>query len=509
MWTDGSLMPGIGIGAAYHDERVGGATYINVHGREDINVAELTATLQALQDNLRNGRTLQTFTDSLVSLHKLRGWVFGRTGLIHDGTENILCGVGEAIAERTAATELYKVRGHVGLVGNEIADTAAKAVARKEVPRLQLKSPEVPLSPWERRGECKTLKVLGEPISKIKPQLRDRVTNWLAGKRQYGFVVADMWEGHGSDRLDEKASNQALWGWKGKRAGVRVENTLKARFLELRLNGARKGSKEEKRGETCSLCREHVTQGSWFHMLSMCGHRDLRDFYTVRHHAVGRTLLSHIRTGKLGRWLVLTSFGRMDGQQEQRTIPEWVLSRDELNKVRASEPIQVDGIGPIASGISPDILILEGWPETIDPPTKPMKTWTSASGQRRRLKLILGEHACTSDLFPEHTATRKHTKYRNLIRALHEAGWNVEPTLQVVTAGVRGTVPRSNAAALAGLGITGKAQQEAQTAMAREAIVHLNRIVSQYRKLARVTRGGEGRGSGRTEDLRDQRKGIG
>eukprot|EP00959_Pyramimonas_sp_CCMP1952_P266447 5570390-Pyramimonas_sp.AAC.1 len=51
----------------------------------------------------------------------------------------------------------------------------------------------------------------------------------------------------------------------------------------------------------------------------------MRDFYTVRHNAVGRTLLHAMRQGKLGRWLTLTSFGRVDNQAEQQTVPEWML----------------------------------------------------------------------------------------------------------------------------------------------------------------------------------------
>eukprot|EP00959_Pyramimonas_sp_CCMP1952_P380023 7961020-Pyramimonas_sp.AAC.1 len=46
--------------------------------------------------------------------------------------------------------------------------------------------------------------------------------------------------------------------------------------------------------ETCSLC---AVEGNWFHM---CKHPDMRDFYTVRHNAIGRTLLHAMRQGKLG-----------------------------------------------------------------------------------------------------------------------------------------------------------------------------------------------------------------
>ena len=37
--------------------------------------------------------------------------------------------------------------------------------------------------------------------------------------------------------------------------------------------------------------------------------------------------MSHaMRQGRLGRWLTLTSFGRVDDQGEQQTIPDWMLS---------------------------------------------------------------------------------------------------------------------------------------------------------------------------------------
>eukprot|EP00959_Pyramimonas_sp_CCMP1952_P404462 8476288-Pyramimonas_sp.AAC.1 len=75
--------------------------------------------------------------------------------------------------------------------------------------------------------------------------------------------------------------------------------------------------------ETCGLCS---LEGNWFHVCSMCKHPDMRDFYTVRHNSVGRALSHAMRQGRLGRWLTLTSFGKVDDQGEQHTIPDWMLS---------------------------------------------------------------------------------------------------------------------------------------------------------------------------------------
>ena len=63
----------------------------------------------------------------------------------------------------------------------------------------------------------------------------------------------------------------------------------------------------------------------------------------------------------------------------------------------------------------------------------------------------------------------------------------------VTTVGVRGTVPKANDTALRELGVHERTtRRRVQIAMAREAIVHLNRIVRQYRILTRrVARGGK------------------
>ena len=42
-------------------------------------------------------------------------------------------------------------------------------------------------------------------------------------------------------------------------------------------------------------------------------HPDINEYYTVRHNAAGKELTKGIISGKLWRWLTITSFGRTDG----------------------------------------------------------------------------------------------------------------------------------------------------------------------------------------------------
>ena len=92
---------------------------------------------------------------------------------------------------------------------------------------------------------------------------------------------------------------------------------------------------------------------------------------------------------------------------------------------------------------------------------------------------------------PQKTVERKQQKYAPLVKELIKEGWNVDPTVQVVTFGVRSTVPIRNVEILENLGIKDKpAQQKVQASMAHVTASHLNRIVPhQYRRLcARINK---------------------
>jgi hypothetical protein len=131
-------------------------------------------------------------------------------------------------------------------------------------------------------------------------------------------------------------------------------------------------------------------------------------------------------------------------------------------------------------------MILEGWPETSPPPEGPTKTYKppSGGGESRRVTIIIAELGFSSDLGFQKTVNRKQHKYAPLIEELEKEGWNVRPTVHVITVGVRATVPIRNVEVLESLGIKeNSAQQKVQASMTHIAAAHLNRIVPQYRRL--------------------------
>jgi hypothetical protein len=125
-------------------------------------------------------------------------------------------------------------------------------------------------------------------------------------------------------------------------------------------------------------------------------------------------------------------------------------------------------------------MILEGWPETSPLPQGPSKTYErgpqtyirgpQTSGddmtradksnmkadESRRLTIIIGELGFSSDLGFQKTVDRKQHKYAPLIEELEREGWNVRPTVHVITVEVRATVLIRNVEVLKSLGIKEK-----------------------------------------------------
>jgi hypothetical protein len=77
--------------------------------------------------------------------------------------------------------------------------------------------------------------------------------------------------------------------------------------------------------------------------------------------------------------------------------------------------------------------------------------------------IIIGELGFSSDLNPQKTVERKQQKYAPLsgLRGVEviKEGWNVDPTVQVITVGVRATVPIRNVEILENLGINETSQR--------------------------------------------------
>eukprot|EP00959_Pyramimonas_sp_CCMP1952_P009876 205642-Pyramimonas_sp.AAC.1 len=65
-----------------------------------------------------------------------------------------------------------------------------------------------------------------------------------------------------------------------------------------------------------------------------CKHPDIVEYYTARHNnAAGRQIQHFLKKGGLGRFAILTNFGRMDGDPEQPTVPDWMLGEEGRKRI--------------------------------------------------------------------------------------------------------------------------------------------------------------------------------
>jgi ribonuclease HI len=493
VFTDGSLIDRKGVGASYYEENTRETVYIQVD-QKDILRAELTAILKIVQDRELNPEPLQIFTDSLTSIRLVRRWIHCPSALSKTDNLDLLDSLAHAIVQRAPArTELYKVRAHIGCEGNEFADAGAKMVASGRTEDIDVVRAHTTHTPPGRSVTPFALSD-GERITKPKEQLRQVITDWLTVTRGLKTKVSDMWQGKEASELDAVASNAVLWGSGLKKGIYRPLHVLRFRFLEVVTKAKLHAQNPVKHpDQTCDLCTQ---TGNWFHMASMCPHPDISEYYTVRHNAAGKELTKGSRGGKLGRWLTITSFGKIDGLGDPETIPLWMLSEEGRNRVKQRQSIPDGGMPgdtsahgagdelPSGGGIRPDIMILEGWPETSPPPGGATKTYKGGGGESRRVTIIIAELGFSSDLGFQKTVDRKQHKYAPLIKELEKEGWTVRHTVHVITVGVRATVPIRNVEVLKSLGIIEKpAQQKVQASMTHVAAAHLNRIVPQYRRL--------------------------
>jgi len=239
------------------------------------------------------------------------GGVHCPTALSKTDNLDLLDSLAHPIAQRAPArTELYKERAHIGCEGNELADTGAKRVASGDTEDIEVVSAQTTHNPDNRTTNPFTM-ANGERINKPRSQLKQVITDWMTVTRGYRTTVSDMWQGEDASNLDAVASNAVLWGTGSTRGIHRPLHVLRFRFLEIMTKAKLHAQNPTKHPDkTCDLCTQ---TGNWFHMASMCPHPDINEYYTVRHNAAGKELTKGIRSGKLGRWLTITSFGRTDG----------------------------------------------------------------------------------------------------------------------------------------------------------------------------------------------------
>jgi hypothetical protein len=191
----------------------------------------------------------------------------------HTYNKDMLDSIGQVLADRGGLTSWYKVRAHIGVEGNEKPDAGSKEVAQGKVDSEDLREVDMK-DTTAGRWTKKLLLANGSRIEKVKQQLREVITNWLALHRAYK-TAEQVWQGKEAQELDDAASTGWILDTGGLRGiHIRAHNVLKARILEL-LSGRGTGETiKATTGTRENMCEICDVTGSLCHITSTCKHPD-------------------------------------------------------------------------------------------------------------------------------------------------------------------------------------------------------------------------------------------
>ena len=255
---------------------------------------------------------------------------------------------------------LHKIKAHVDLEGNELADRAAKHAANGE------ESADIPARGVDDMGGCSTPPTLGDDrLTKPKTQLRPVVAAWLARREGYMTTNHDGWL-RALDSVDVGPS-QRHWkpGAPMRRQNVanifrvRTEDYVCQHMLWLH------AKHRDQVSPFCPLgCKYYDT---WIHTF-LCCKSGADKMITSRHNAAVRIVRDYVGRGKHARWLLYTNNGRQDGEPEEQTVPGWMLPQR-----RGQEAPRHN---------KPDFMIVKGWKKHTPEPAGPVGRTGGRRGPR-------------------------------------------------------------------------------------------------------------------------------
>jgi ribonuclease HI/exonuclease III len=475
VYTDGSLkQKGVASGAGVYCPGSGKKYTIRYSGKKSIHRAELLAILVALR-NWEKDAPVRLYSDSRNSLLDIRRTLARKGNAKGLKEAPILREIYALLVERTAPTNLTKVRAHVGIVGNECADRLAVDSADG---KPHAGATHVEVDTPEETGVANIWLTTDGSSPATDPGNTRRTfdhENRVAAERHNAHpIFCRMADIPGNEPVLSNAfatskevthANRA-WVWKARFNAVATRKRL-AQWGKLGPGQAK-----------CIRCAS--ADDTVGHRLGGCPADPVSGLATKRHDwAVKRLVRAHKDGARAGYHIEYNAGTLEDGSTHKMIHDRFLLPRTRARSGQKRKRNQQTV--PIADReqlgrLKPDIIIYQG----IRPGN--LQDHIARDCWPRNFKIQILEVGYSNDWLWEEKRKEKAAHYAPLVAHMRGEGWDVD--IRYAVLGVRGVVYSNLLETLQWLGVKDKTHQK--TALRQIALHGANMCASMLRACARA-----------------------
>ncbi|KAL4858980.1 hypothetical protein ACK3TF_000778 [Chlorella vulgaris] len=495
-FTDGSVQStdaGTLVGAAVWRARDGACMIKNGIGPNNtITRAELAA-IECAVSQMPAYEDCTVFTDSQVSIHLLRRALREPHTLYNHLHKDLLLRTVAHLVRRANAgtrTSILKVPAHTGVIGNEMADEAAKRAACLDAQHDHYTTPDRPFSgQWQpaffdapKDGAAANGPAVPCTVSNLNSALQKAVhastKTGNSSKGIYATASEEMYNGLGGDRALQQESNAM---WCSKKIGTSVLRTVMkhrmGHFWNKKLAFRRRvpyllgrAGQAVATNDKCPLCNEPDSGG---HILLHCRQRQMQAMYIKRHDGavrmINQALQRHTKHGNAFTVLDACPAAELTSHRaDAKRLPRWILPADEISDETLAK-------------MRPDILRILELPSA---PTEADIQYVASHKSQYTVQVV--EIGYCSDTRWTARVADKLEQHHQLMAALRQAGWNVDERPHVIVLGACGATYLSGQQALAQLGLNKKQSSDLLTKLHLNAAGAAHDISLARRRLERT-----------------------